>query len=119
MHNKLISELSDLNFIGTLRYSGFVEPLLDKNIFNLVKNAREKLPKSNIEMVTNGDVLNDERLIKLYESGLTKLLISIYDGPEDVEKFQLMMDRKQNTKRKIFFKTQISSSRTRFWYNNE
>ena len=44
-------------------------------------------------MVTNGDVLSDKRLNKLYESGLSKYLISIYDGPEDVEKFQLMMDR--------------------------
>ena len=104
LHNKLISELSDLNFAGTLRYSGFVEPLLDKNIFNLVKNARMKLPKSNIEMVTNGDVLNDERLIKLYESGLTKLLISIYDGPEDVEKFQLMMDKNKIPSNKYFLR---------------
>ena len=104
LHNKLISELSDLNFAGTLRYSGFVEPLLDKNIFNLIKNARMKLPKSNIEMVTNGDVLNDERLIKLYESGLTKLLISIYDGPEDVEKFQLLMDKNKIPSNKYFLR---------------
>ena len=104
LHTKLITELSDLNFIGTLRYSGFVEPLLDKNIFNLVKSAREKLPKSNIEMVTNGDVLSDKRLNKLYESGLSKLLISIYDGPEDVEKFQLMMDRNKIPKEKYFLR---------------
>ena len=104
LHTKLITELSDLNFIGTLRYSGFVEPLLDKNIFNLVKSAREKLPKSNIEMVTNGDVLSDKRLKKLYESGLSKLLISIYDGPEDVEKFQLMMDRNKIPKEKYFLR---------------
>ncbi len=104
LHNKLITELSDLNFEGTLRYSGFVEPLLDKNIFNLIKNARNKLPKVNIEMVTNGDVLNDKRLIKLYQSGLSKLLISIYDGPEDVEKFQLMMDRNQIEKNKYFLR---------------
>ena len=63
-----------------------------------------KLSKSNIEMVTNGDVLNDERLIKLYESGLTKLLISIYDGPEDVEKFQLMMDKNKIPSNKYFLR---------------
>ena len=34
---KLISELKEYNFKGTIRFSGFVEPLLDKNIFNLVK----------------------------------------------------------------------------------
>jgi len=90
LHNKLISELSDLNFEGTLRYSGFVEPLLDKNIFNLIKNARNKLPKVNIEMVTNGDVLNLERLKKLFKSGLNTILISVYDGLEDANRFEKM-----------------------------
>ena len=104
LHNKLITELSDLKFEGTLRYSGFVEPLLDKNIFNLIENARLKLPKSNIEMVTNGDVLNDKRLNKLFKSGLSKLLISIYDGPEDVVKFQKMMDRNNIDKSKYFLR---------------
>jgi radical SAM protein with 4Fe4S-binding SPASM domain len=104
LHNKLITELSDLKFEGTLRYSGFVEPLLDKNIFNLIENAKFKLPKSNIEMVTNGDVLNDIRLNKLFKSGLSKLLISIYDGPEDVKKFQKMMDRNNIDTSKYFLR---------------
>ena len=34
LHKKLCDELSELNFQGTIRYSGFVEPLLDKNIYN-------------------------------------------------------------------------------------
>ena len=34
LHEKLCSELADLNYSGTVRYSGFVEPLLDKNIYN-------------------------------------------------------------------------------------
>ena len=50
--------------LRTLRYLGFVEPLLDKNIYTLINYARNKLSKSNIEMVTNGDVLN-KRLVKL------------------------------------------------------
>ena len=33
LHKKLCTELAELNFSGTLRYSGFVEPLLDVNIF--------------------------------------------------------------------------------------
>lgn len=92
LHTKLITELSELNFSGTLRYSGFVEPLLDKNIFNLISFARNTINNLNIEMVTNGDVLNKKRLMKLYESGLNKLLISVYDGIEDVNKFQKLFD---------------------------
>jgi len=104
LHNKLVSQLSKLNYKGTIRYSGFVEPLLDKNIFNLLKNTRDFLPKSNIEMVTNGDVLNNKRLLKLYEAGLDKLLISVYDGPEDVKKFQDLMDRNRIPEENYFIR---------------
>ena len=37
LHKKLCLELKELNYSGTVRYSGFVEPLLDKNIFHLIK----------------------------------------------------------------------------------
>ena len=33
--NKLSSELSEFNYKGLILISGFVEPLLDKNIFNI------------------------------------------------------------------------------------
>ena len=88
LHKKLCKELSTLNYVGVIRYSGFVEPLLDKNIYNLVKSARRILPKSRIEIVTNGDVLNKERLIKLFKSGLDTILISVYDGVEDAKSFE-------------------------------
>ena len=86
LHNKLLKELSNLNYAGVIRYSGFVEPLLDKRIFDLIKSARNYLSKAKIEIVTNGDVLNKERLIKLFENGLSTILISVYDGPEDAKK---------------------------------
>ena len=88
LHEKLCLELKDLDYKGTVRYSGFVEPLIDKNIFNLIKMVRDKLPKVNIEMVTNGDPLNLKRLNKLFENGLNKILISAYDGEEDALKLE-------------------------------
>ena len=83
LHEKMCVELKELNYKGTIRYSGFVEPMLDKNIFNLISMVRRYLPESNIEMVTNGDPLNLKRLNKLFESGLNKILISSYDGKEE------------------------------------
>ncbi len=83
LFDKLCLELSEYNYCGTIRFSGFVEPLLDKNIYNLINNARKVLPNVNLEMVTNGDVLNMTRLIKLFNNGLNKLLISAYDSEED------------------------------------
>ena len=88
LHEKLCLELKELNYKGTIRYSGFVEPMLDKNIFNLINMVRNYLPEVNIEMVTNGDPLNLKRLNKLFESGLNKILISAYDGKEESEKLE-------------------------------
>jgi radical SAM protein with 4Fe4S-binding SPASM domain len=85
LHSKLCDELQVLNYKGTIRYSGFVEPMLDKNIFNLIKMAKDKLPNSNIELVTNGDVLNLSRLKKLFTHGLNKILISAYDGKKEAD----------------------------------
>ena len=41
LHLKLCNELQTLNYKGTIRYSGFVEPMLDKNIFNLKNGKRQ------------------------------------------------------------------------------
>ena len=86
LHEKLCRELKEVNYKGTIRYSGFVEPLLDKIIYNLLSMARNYLPESNIEMVTNGDPLNLKRLNKLFNNGLNRILISAYDGKEDADK---------------------------------
>tara|TARA_B100000686_G_C16620007_1_gene878692 strand:- start:267 stop:1157 length:891 start_codon:yes stop_codon:yes gene_type:complete len=88
LHDKLCRELSDLNYSGVIRYSGFVEPLLDVNIYKLLSSAKNSLPKARIEIVTNGDVLDKDRLTKLFKSGLDTILISVYDGVEDAKKFE-------------------------------
>jgi len=88
LHKKLCKELNQLNYEGTIRYSGFVEPLLDKKIYDLIKMTRDYLSDSNIELVTNGDPLNLERLQKLFKCGLNKILISAYDNKENADELE-------------------------------
>ena len=81
-------------------YSGFNEPLLNKQAYKQIASTRKFLPDSKIELITNGDVLNEKRLIQLFDAGLSTLLISVYDGPEDMVKFEKMcisagLDKKQ------------------------
>ena len=101
---KISLELQSYKFKGTIRFSGFVEPLLDKNIYEIINICKKNIPNSNIELVTNGDVLNKERLKKLFNSGLDKLLISVYDGPEDVIKFEKMCNESKINKAKYFIR---------------
>jgi len=93
LHEKMCLELKGYDYKGTIRYSGFVEPLLDKNIYNLIKMARHYLPNSNIEIVTNGDPLNLDRLKKLFSHGLNKILISAYDGKKEADELEKLCNK--------------------------
>ena len=65
LHTKIIKELSELNYKGLIMYSGFNEPLLNKQAYKQIASTRKYLPDSKIELITNGDVLNEKRLIQL------------------------------------------------------
>jgi radical SAM protein with 4Fe4S-binding SPASM domain len=102
LHLKMCKELNEISYTGTIRYSGFVEPLLDKNIYNLIKMARKYMPKCNIELVTNGDPLNLSRLKKLFLNGLNKILISSYDGKKESDELEkLCLSANLNSKQFI------------------
>jgi len=87
LHKKIFSELSELKYKGMIIYSGYVEPLLHKKIYQNIAEARKFLPEAQIEIITNGDVLNKDRLKKLFQAGLSTLLISVYDGPDEEKEF--------------------------------
>ena len=45
---------------------------------------------SKVEIITNGDVLSSKRLQELYLAKVSKVLVSMYDGPDQIEKFKEM-----------------------------
>ena len=90
LHEKICKELSEYDYKGMVLYSGFNEPMLNKKCYENIARTRRYLPKAKIELITNGDVLSLKNIAKLFEAGLSTLLISVYDGPEDMEKFKKM-----------------------------
>ncbi len=104
LHKKLCDQLNDVNYSGLLIYSGFVEPMLDKNIYKLIQYAKSTLPKASIEMISNGDVLNEKRLKKIYDSGLDRLQISLYDGIDQHEKFIRLGEKMKLTSDKFILR---------------
>ena len=80
LHEKLHRELAELNFSGTVRYSGFVEPLVDKNIYNLLRKARSINKKVNLVMITNGDILNLSIFIYRFLAGIILAILFIFRG---------------------------------------
>ena len=93
LFERICRELNGLDYSGMFIFSGFVEPLLDKRIYEKIEQISASCPKATIDLVTNGDVLNDTRMARLFESGLSNLLISVYDGPDDAALFEAMAKR--------------------------
>ena len=45
LHTKIVRELSDLNYKGLIMYSGFNEPLLNKQAYKQIASTRKFLPE--------------------------------------------------------------------------
>ena len=91
MTRKIIDEIHDqlleIHFEGTVSLCGYGEPLLHNDITYIVKKLSNV---SRVEIITNGDVLSPKRLQELYLNDVSKVLVSMYDGPEQIEKFNKM-----------------------------
>ena len=88
VYEKIMADLQKINFNGTILYSGFGEPLLYKNLQEVVKLSKKYCPKARVEIVTNGDLITVENVSQLFKNGLTTLCISMYDGLHQVERFE-------------------------------
>lgn len=86
--DKLASELELIGYDGSIVLCGYGEPLLHKDLLYITKQLSQV---STVEIVTNGDVLTSEYLTKLYKSNVSKVLISMYDGPEQIPIFNEMI----------------------------
>ena len=65
-----------------------------------IEYITDKLSKvANVEIVTNGDVLSSKMLKKLFDANAGRCLISMYDGPEQIEKIQKNYKKFQSSRR--------------------
>lgn len=87
LYEKIMRDIADADFDGTIVYSGFGEPLLYKDIETVIGLSRKYCPSAKIEILTNGDLLTADRLSGLFKAGITAICISMYDGPSQVNHF--------------------------------
>lgn len=83
--HKIGTELYSYKYSGVVVLCGYGEPLLHPDIVGVVKNLRQTC-QARIEIVTNGDFLGPEKIIQLLNAGLDYFVVSMYDGPHQVEK---------------------------------
>ena len=92
LFKKIVKDLLTINYSGKILFSAFSEPLLHKEVEELISIAKEYLPKARLEMVSNGDLLTEKKLKALYSVGLDTINISMYDGFHQIEHFNNMRE---------------------------
>jgi len=78
LHERILDELSELGYAGTVVYARHCEPLADTRLETLLAMARRKLPSAELKVITNGDLLTGVRLATLIAAGLNRLAVSLY-----------------------------------------
>ena len=77
-YKKIIDGLAEFDYQRRVSPYCNNEPLMDSNIFDFLVYTRKKLPKSYLEIKTNGMLLNEKNLVYLFESGIDFLYINDY-----------------------------------------
>ncbi len=88
----IAEELAENQYQGKISFSGFGENLLNPNFVDIVKEFRFNLPQAILECNTNGDKLDSIYATKLFRAGLDLLYINLYDGIEQIEHFDQIMN---------------------------
>lgn len=86
---QLAEELKKYDFKGGVIFSGNSEPMLHDKITDILGVFGKSI---HTELVTNGDDLTVDSVRRLFSAGLCILLISMYDGPHQVEYFRGMFN---------------------------
>ncbi|MDD4894969.1 MAG: radical SAM protein, partial [Candidatus Omnitrophica bacterium] len=89
---KIIDDLAAMDYSGRVSLFEMNEPLTDKRIFEWVSYVKQRLPRSWQMLATNGDLLTEDKAIKLFESGIDYLNVNSYSD-SDYAKMKLLISQ--------------------------
>jgi len=90
--HKIASHLNDFKYKKRLGISGFGEPMTNPDILKIILMMKY-IKFDTYEIVTNGDFLTSEIIKMCHENGINRFLISLYDGPQQIQKFIDMFNK--------------------------
>ena len=90
LYGKLASELGELDYSGTVVLAGYGEPMLSPHLDDMIRTFS---PVARVELVTNGDCINKEKLERMAVAGVDQVLISLYDGPEQKDRLLSLLSK--------------------------
>lgn len=78
LFSKIINELKELSFCGSVAFHCNNEPLLDGRLPGWIRIAREKLKNNFFYLYTNGTLINAKLAGDFFEAGLNRIVINNY-----------------------------------------
>jgi len=95
LFDKILGELSDLNYCGDICMQWYSDPLADMRLVDWTRLARETCPESFIYFSSNGDFLDTIRFRMLVDAGMNLVNVSQYGGrvEPNVQATQEFVDR--------------------------
>jgi len=112
---KIIDELATINYRGKLALFSYGEPFTDKRMPRLIAYTRRKLPRTNIQLNSNGFLMTVESYKAAVAAGVDVINVSQYADimPPNVKKvyeyLKTRPKRENKIKYRIFDQTQLSN----------
>ncbi len=78
LFRKIVDELADIGFKGSLSPHLYGEPLTDSRLISFMHYAHARLPNAELVIFTNGDFLTPALLDKLYAAGVRDYSITLH-----------------------------------------
>lgn len=85
LFHKIIDELAELEYTGTVGLYSNNEPFLDNRMADFIKYARKKLPNAFIHVYTNGEVLTPELFLEVMPC-LSRMVVDNYNDDLELNK---------------------------------
>ena len=79
---KLLDELAESTYSGTIAFHVYNEPLMDPRLFWFMHYAKEKMPDCKLRIYTNAYYLNQVMVSELIENGMDILQVTAYGENE-------------------------------------
>jgi len=87
LFKKIIEDLADMNYTGTVFLHLMNEPFIDKRMVDFIDIARSRI-RSKIIIFTNGSLLTEELIKRIPED--VKILLNDYTGGKIIERVKVM-----------------------------
>tara|TARA_R100000808_G_C2155335_1_gene167526 strand:+ start:2257 stop:2949 length:693 start_codon:yes stop_codon:yes gene_type:complete len=90
---KIGEDLRDIQYTGEVFITGFGEPLLHSQLHKLCKAiTNNNCSFKCVTVVTNGDMLTRDTVKDLRDNGVTNIIVSMYDGPDQIDALKEVID---------------------------